>query len=154
MPTNSTNDNILPILTAAGGIVVEQEKLLLIRKNGKWDFPKGKKEQGELIEECAVRETSEETGLELSALRIVKLVENFNYYRTYSGVQYLKQVYLFQVLSENGMKDELHPGLKEGIDYCHWVHFSELKNLVFRPYITSFISELILKPQYVLEFNQ
>ena len=107
-----------------------------------------------LIEECAVRETSDETVLELSALRIVKFVENFSYYRTYSGVQYLKQVYLFQVLSENGMKDELHPGLKEGIDYCHWVHFSELKNLVFRPYITSFISELILKPQYVLEFNQ
>ena len=49
MPTNSTNDNILPILTAAGGIVVEQEKLLLIRKNGKWDFPKGKKEQGCLL---------------------------------------------------------------------------------------------------------
>lgn len=60
---------------------------------------------------------------------------------------YLKYCYYLK-------SDELHPDLKEGIDYCHWVHFSELKNFVFRPYITSFISELILKPQDVLEFNQ
>ena len=45
-----------------------QNNLLLVqgRKSGKWSFPKGHKQSGESYLDCAVRETMEETGVNLS----------------------------------------------------------------------------------------
>ena len=54
---------------AAGGVVVRElpdrlDVLLVHRpKYGDWTFPKGKVDEGESDEECAVREVEEETGL-------------------------------------------------------------------------------------------
>ena len=50
---------------AAGGIVRnEKDEILLIFRLGKWDFPKGKVEEGEQFDQTAVREVEEETGLQ------------------------------------------------------------------------------------------
>ena len=44
------------IMEAAGGIVVNEElSLLMIFRNGKWDLPKGKIEQGEDPDTAAIR---------------------------------------------------------------------------------------------------
>lgn len=52
-------------VAAAGGIVVDPaERMLMIRRNGRWDLPKGHVEAGEPTEVCAVREVLEETGVE------------------------------------------------------------------------------------------
>ena len=50
---------------AAGGIVVEDGRVLLIHrpKYDDWSFPKGKLEHGESWEEAALREVEEETGI-------------------------------------------------------------------------------------------
>jgi 8-oxo-dGTP pyrophosphatase MutT (NUDIX family) len=54
---------------AAGGVVMREgaagpEVLLVHRPQyGDWSFPKGKLEPGETLEECALREVEEETGL-------------------------------------------------------------------------------------------
>lgn len=51
-------------IEAAGGLVKNREgAYLFIRRNGVWDLPKGKKDKHEKIEEAAVREVMEETGL-------------------------------------------------------------------------------------------
>ena len=50
-------------ITAAGGVVEREGKILFIYRRKRWDLPKGKKETGETKEECALREVSEETGL-------------------------------------------------------------------------------------------
>jgi 8-oxo-dGTP pyrophosphatase MutT (NUDIX family) len=55
--------------TAAGFIVVSSdfEKIIVLRKkNGDGDLPKGKKEKDENSLYCAIRETAEETGIELT----------------------------------------------------------------------------------------
>ena len=50
---------------AAGGLVVRDGDVLLVHrpKYDDWTFPKGKAEDGESDEECALREVLEETGL-------------------------------------------------------------------------------------------
>ena len=49
---------------AAGGKVLNaNDEILFIKRNGKWDLPKGKLEKGETIEDCAVREVEEECGI-------------------------------------------------------------------------------------------
>jgi 8-oxo-dGTP diphosphatase len=55
----------------AVGVLVEQGgKLLLTRRNhepkmGEWSFPSGYVESGEMLEDAAVRETKEETGVDV-----------------------------------------------------------------------------------------
>jgi 8-oxo-dGTP diphosphatase len=56
---------------AAGGVVTrvndrDRRAFAVVHRprHGDWSFPKGKLEQGESLEECALREVAEETGYE------------------------------------------------------------------------------------------
>ena len=59
----STFSDHLKIVHACGGVVRnDKNDVLLIKRMGLWDLPKGKLEKGESYEECAKREVVEETG--------------------------------------------------------------------------------------------
>ena len=53
------------VVRAAGGIVCRDGNVLLVHrpKYDDWTFPKGKADEGESDENCALREVHEETGL-------------------------------------------------------------------------------------------
>ncbi len=55
----------MTLVRAAGGLVVRDGTVLLVHRPryDDWTFPKGKANDGETDEECAVREVHEETGL-------------------------------------------------------------------------------------------
>jgi 8-oxo-dGTP pyrophosphatase MutT (NUDIX family) len=56
---------------AAGGIILNNRgEILLIRRLGWWDLPKGKQDEGERIHETAIREVQEECGLK--SVRIIR----------------------------------------------------------------------------------
>lgn len=65
---------------AAGGLVINTaEEILLLFRRGKWDLPKGKMDPPETPEETALREVTEETGLQ--NIRIVrKLTDTWHSY--------------------------------------------------------------------------
>ncbi len=93
---------------AAGGVVVKAEKgqvkvLLIKDKYGHWTWPKGHVEQGEKVEETALREVTEETGLK--DIRIVEKLGRQEYGFTRDGEEIFKTVHIF--LIEAGAKDEL-----------------------------------------------
>ncbi|MCX4632439.1 NUDIX hydrolase [Streptomyces sp. NBC_01443] len=58
---------------AAAAVVVHEDRVLSVRRrvaegNLSWQFPAGKVEPGEAWEDAAVRETKEETGLDVSVI--------------------------------------------------------------------------------------
>ena len=62
---------LLPNVVAGGGKVFnENGDVLFIFRNNKWDLPKGKAELHETIEQTALREVTEETGV--AGLEITK----------------------------------------------------------------------------------
>lgn len=112
------------IITAAGGVVYNKKnELLMIFRNGRWDLPKGKVEDNESIEECALREVREECGIQ--GLSIIKeLKDTYHIYRL-NETPILKKTCWFKMYSE--YSGELVPEEKEGITKVSWVSQAALK---------------------------
>lgn len=67
-----------------GTIIICRNRFLLVkgRESGKWSFPKGHIKQGETCFETAIRETIEETSIDLTKLRPKKFwVWSLKYHR-------------------------------------------------------------------------
>ncbi len=66
-------------VTVAAGVVVKRDgKYLLVQESqkhcyGKWNFPAGTVDQGETIEEAAVREAKEESGFDVRIIRKIDI---------------------------------------------------------------------------------
>jgi len=79
----------------AAGVVVEREgRILLIRRNhepmyGRWSFPSGYVDAGEIVEQAAAREVLEETGVAVEIERLLGVYSsrgNAVVFVAYSGV--------------------------------------------------------------------
>ena len=68
--TSVGDDDTLLFVGARGVIIDDRNRLLLIQRsdNHRWAIPAGAMELGESMEECAIRETWEETGLTATSL--------------------------------------------------------------------------------------
>lgn len=84
---------------SCGCIVIDNGEVLLVKHNdGHIAFPKGHIENGETEEQCALRETYEETGLK------VKIIKGYRYTQTYFVKQdVLKEVVYFLAEKEEGI---------------------------------------------------
>ena len=74
------------ILTGAGVILVNDKKEILLGRradNGYWAYPAGSMELAESFEECARRETQEETGLLCGELKLLMLRSGKDTYYEY-----------------------------------------------------------------------
>ena len=111
------------MVTAAGGLVQnEKNQVLLIFRRGSWDLPKGKLDKGEKLEECALREVREETGIiEVSLLGPLGVT----YHTYHEGARFiLKDSHWYQ-MSANG-NQQLIPQTDEDIHEIAWVDRSDL----------------------------
>jgi 8-oxo-dGTP pyrophosphatase MutT (NUDIX family) len=114
----------VPVAKAGGGMVYNKRgEVLFILRNGKWDLPKGGIEKGEEIEETALREVEEETGV--TGLKITnKLQKTYHVFKR--GTHYkLKVVHWFEMKTD--FDGELVGQLEEGIEKVAWLKPDEIK---------------------------
>lgn len=109
------------VVEAAGGIVQNTKgELLVIKRMGKWDLPKGKVEKGESLAETALREVEEECGIP-SGLQLVdaKPIVTYHMYVFSDGTKTIKPTYWF--LMSCVYDDLLKPQVEEQIEAVQWV---------------------------------
>jgi len=106
------------LVIAGGGAVYNSKKeLLLMKRHGKWDLPKGKIEPEESIELCAIREVEEEChvfGLELGK----HVTTTYHFFKTKSGWKIKKSVW-FKMKSRD--YKQAAPQKEEGIEKIKWI---------------------------------
>ncbi len=116
---------------AAGGVAYnESGEILMIYRRGKWDLPKGKRDDDENMEECGLREVKEETGLKHLELG-VKICDTFHIYSQY-GEQILKRTAWYKMSGTS--RDRLKPQKEEHILEARWVKELDLAPLVEKTY--------------------
>jgi len=121
-------------IKAAGGLVMlSDDRVLLIKRLGKWDLPKGKSEKGESLQETALREVVEECGLEKMPVITGELMNTLHTYRE-GGKNILKHT-VWYVMFYNG-DPTVHPQSSENIEYAVWFP----KNLLRVPMLNTYQS--------------
>ena len=130
------------LIEAAGGVVQNNAKeLLFIYRLNKWDLPKGKVEKGEKLEECAIREVEEETGLTKLKLK-KKLGETYHTYNAF-GKHFLKLSHWYFITANKNQA--LVPQTEEDITAIKWVKSEDIKEPLDNTYpsirdiLTSFL---------------
>jgi len=109
---------LLPNVIAGGGKVFNSEgRILFIFRNGKWDLPKGKAENKETIDQTALREVEEETGIK--RLSITKPLEITYHIFKRNDKYFIKKTYWFEMFST--YTGDLKPQKNEGITKVKWV---------------------------------
>lgn len=117
-------------------IIINDKKEILVLKRGPksrsfpgfWNFPGGGVENDETIEEAAVRELKEETGLDVHEEDLV-----------YFEVSSLPKLIVHYFMS-NKFKNDVEIN-KESTDY-KWVPIEEIKNLKFIPLAPNMLDDI------------
>lgn len=111
---------------AAGGVVEnESGEVVMIRRNERWDLPKGHREEGEDFRLCAAREAEEETGahvLEVDNL-LATTLHGYNLY----GKWELKLTVWYAM---RGSAQLLTPQQEEGIICAEWIARDQIKDKI------------------------
>lgn len=119
------------VIKAAGGVVFNNEgQLLLIKRLGMWDLPKGKLEKGEDTRLAALREVHEECGLNF--LGILKKIDDSYHVYFLKGRWILKKTTWFKMAALGS--HEVSPQIEEDITEVRWVEKSFLKSEDFKTY--------------------
>ena len=120
------------LATSAGGIVVSAERarpslVVGMRRRGRdavtWTLPKGTPDPGETVEETALREVGEETGL---SVRIIERLPSIEYDFVQDGQRIHKTVHYF-LMAQTGGDLARHDAEFERV---RWVPFDEAPGLL------------------------
>ena len=138
------------IVKAAGGVVVRGKKILFIKKNGRWEFPKGRLKKGANRKKTAVREISEETGIKKKHLNIIMPLIPTHHHNKISGSTVVKETSWFLIEYLGDPKKRLVPEKKEGITKCKWFTLDELVLMLkdSRPLVHYLLGFVLNDPGY------
>lgn len=119
---------------AAGGGLVNNSKgeLLVIRRKGKWDLPKGKLDDREMPEEGALREVAEECGV--SGLKIEGFLLRTWHAYLQDGKDILKETWWYRMNVDGS--PALTPQKEEDITEAKWMNAAQVREAMKETYGT------------------
>jgi len=121
----------LPNVIAGGGKVYNDKgEILFIFRNDKWDLPKGKTEKKETIEETAIREVEEETGVK--DLEITVPLETTYHIFKRNGRYKIKVTYWFEM--KTSYDGPLIAQENEGITKVEWLNKKQVDQALKNSY--------------------
>ena len=121
----------IPVAKAGGGLVYNKRgEVLFIFRNGKWDLPKGGIEKNEEIEDTAMREVEEETGV--SGLKITQKLQKTYHVFKRNGTYRLKITHWFEMKTD--FTGTLFGQLEEGIEKVAWLNPDQIKEALTNSY--------------------
>ena len=110
-------------LISSGGVIIFDNKILLIKREKTWVFPKGKVKENETLIETAKREILEEVGLRVNEPECELGTTGYRYFE--NGEIFDKKVHYFLFFSET---DEVR--LEKGFLGYGWFYFDEAKKIL------------------------
>lgn len=120
-------------IIAAGGLVTNPHgEILWIYRRGFWDLPKGKLDDGETIQTCAVREVQEETGIVGVQLHEMLCFTNHTYFDKYLNEEVIKRTYWFHMSIPNAQNGI--PQTTEDIEKIEWHGLNTARHCLDKTY--------------------
>nr|WP_300001899.1 NUDIX hydrolase [Tissierella sp.] len=108
---------------SSGGVVIFGNTILLLKKyNGDWVLPKGRVERGETLEQAALREVKEESGVKGN---IIKYIGKINY--KYKSIQYdeiVSKIVHWYYMESSSM--DCRPQKTEGFIMAKFIHMDRV----------------------------
>jgi 8-oxo-dGTP pyrophosphatase MutT (NUDIX family) len=116
----------------AGGVVFRKTsdcvQILMIQDRlGRWSIPKGHVEEGESLEQTALREIGEETGLH--DLKILEMLDKLHFFYRKEGKLIFMTTYVYLV-EALGDSDAIVPEESEGIADVKWFDSDKALELI------------------------
>lgn len=122
----STFKKKIKVVKAGGGIVKNRnDETLFIYRRNKWDLPKGKMDKGETIDQTALREVKEETGVKNLSIIGFKM-NTYHIFKKEKDFR-LKVTSWYNMLSN--YEGKFIPETKEGISKVVWKNNKKIKKI-------------------------
>ncbi len=128
--------NSIKIIEVGCAIIHQNGKLLIAQRKpddhlgGYWEFPGGKVEPRETIEDCLIREVEEELGVRIKPEYLLKKAEH-----AYPECSLILHFYVCRFESGEPSKKDCH-------DF-RWIHPEELPDFLFPPADADMIQDII-----------
>ncbi len=118
-----------PIKVAAGGWVFNsKQELLMIKRLGLWDIPKGHLEADENLKKCAKREVEEETGVK--KLKIINKLGISRHLFERKGIYKVKETHWYKMHSD--YRGPLKPQTEESIEKARWIKEEDIEEKLLK----------------------
>lgn len=115
---------------AAGGVVCQLSGILVIKRLGRYDLPKGHLEVSETIRQCAIREVEEECGIHDVSIT-APLIDTFHIYFR-NNDWYLKKTYWYMMTCP--LQQTLTPQSEEDIEEVFWLPVNQIDKILADTY--------------------
>jgi 8-oxo-dGTP diphosphatase len=128
------------IVSAAAIILNNNNEILLIKgpRRG-WEMPGGQVEEGESLAQAAIRETKEESGIEIEIIKFCGIFQNIG--KSICNTLFLAKPIGGQLITTNESLETRYYSVEEALELVTWKNFRQRIEYCLKPELHPFYIE-------------